>query len=163
MKKANWFWGEIVPSKAFNSTEICRDLRLLFPPVRRKVLAIVSDLWGHGQEVTVFETYRSQERQAQLFRQGVTQLRNVGVHHYGLAADIVRIVDGQPNWDVDHSLVVRSARAHGLISGADWGFPNRTHSIVDPYHVQLCSIRDQQKLFNHTWFPDERYEPYAHL
>jgi hypothetical protein len=50
-----------------------------------------------GIKLMVYETNRSQHRQRELFDQGATKLRAVGVHHYGLACDIVRVVNGEPS------------------------------------------------------------------
>ncbi len=102
-----------------------------------------------------FETYRSQERQAKLFVDGTTKLKNVGVHHYGLACDIVRSVDGKPSWDGDFSIIGRLAKKHGLVWGGDW------KTFPDAYHVQRCRMADQKALFAGTWYPSETYDPTA--
>jgi hypothetical protein len=47
-------------------------------------------------EVMIYETYRSRERQLALFNSGASKLRTIGVHHYGLACDIVRSVGDEP-------------------------------------------------------------------
>lgn len=159
----NFFWNVIVQSEAYNSSLKQNAVELLHPVIRRKVLAVISDLKSGGIQATIFETYRSQVRQERLFQQGVTKLQSVGVHHYGLAADIVFIVDGNLNWDVDYSPLFEAARNHNLITGHDWGHPELDHTFRDDDHVQWCSIADQQKLFNHTWYPDDDYNPYDNL
>jgi hypothetical protein len=110
-----------------------------------------------------FETYRSRERQQLLFQQKVTKLQNVGVHHYGLAADIVRSVGGHPSWKGDFSIMGRLARKHGLVWGGDWGRPGVKPSFVDPVHVQRCTVGRQKLLFDGTWYPDEAYDPWDEL
>src|ERR1700685_824536 len=68
---------------------------LLLEPVTRRLVHQIIDAAGQmGIEVMVYETFRSQSRQQDLFNNGATKLRQVGVHHYGLACDIVRTVAG---------------------------------------------------------------------
>jgi hypothetical protein len=110
-----------------------------------------------------FETYRSKERQQLLFDQKVTKLQTVGVHHYGLACDIVRNIGGHPSWKGDLSIIGRLARKHGLVWGGDWGRPDVTPSFVDPVHVQRCPVSRQKELFAGTWYPDDAYDPWSEL
>lgn len=135
------------------------SLELLHPDFRRKVAAILHDLAQHGVKAIAYETYRSQELQEQYYRQGVTELKRVGVHHYGLAADIVPLDwAGNPTWDnaAAFRLLARLAKLHGLISGSDWGHPERKHRFVDAPHVQMVSIEQQPALFSGAWYPDIR-------
>jgi hypothetical protein len=157
---SNFFYDVIAKDPRFRSPNRCADLALLEPNVRRKVLAILADAKSAGVELMVYETFRSQARQQQLYRQGATKLYNVGVHGYGLAADIVKVKNGQPSWDGDFSLLGKLARGHNLIWGGDWGHPEKPHSFVDDDHVQWCSIERQQALFARTWYPDGDYNPY---
>jgi hypothetical protein len=108
----------------------------------------------------IYETYRSQNRQQELFNQGATKLRAVGVHHYGLACDIVRVVSGEPSWKGDFSFMGHLAQSCGLIWGGDWGAPNIKHSFIDSVHVQRCTVARQGDLFAGRWYPDETYNPY---
>lgn len=143
-----------------HSTKVVDDLDLLEPVTRKIVETIILTAKKQGVEYMVFETFRSKERQLQLFKQGASKLKNVGVHHYGLACDIVRIVDGQPSWKGDFSLLGKLAHDFGLIWGGDWGSPAEKHSFVDVYHVQRCSIQRQPLLFKGKWYPDDAYNPY---
>ena len=76
------------------------DLDLLEPVTRSLVQQAVQEAATLGISLMVFETYRSQDRQLDLFDQGKSQLHTVGVHHDGLACDLVRDVCGQPSWKV---------------------------------------------------------------
>jgi hypothetical protein len=136
-------------------------MNLLEPMTRQKVEAIIADARANGVELMAFETFRSQARQTELFNQGATKLRNVGVHHYGLACDIVKVVAGEPSWKGSFTLVGQLAHEHGLIWGGDWGAPNIHHSFVDLVHVQRCSIAKQAGLFRGEWYPEEDYDPYS--
>jgi len=132
----------------------------LEPITRAKVNAIIADAHAHGIELMVFETYCSEERQRSLFEQGASQLRKVGVHHYGLAADLVKNINGEPSWKGDFSFLGHLARQHGLISGIDWGNPSVHHTFVDSDHVQRVTVGRQAKLFSGAWYPDDDYDPY---
>jgi hypothetical protein len=134
---------------------------LLEPITRQLVESIVSAAQQMGIDLMIYETYRSQARQQELFDNGATKLRKVGVHHYGLACDIVRIVGGEPSWKGDFSFLGQLAHSAGLIWGGDWGAPRIKHSFVDSVHVQRCTVARQADLFAGSWYPDEAYNPYS--
>ena len=158
---SNFFTDVISPDPRFNSVARIADLSLLEPITRQLVEGIVSAAQKMGIEIMAFETYRSQARQQQLFNQGATKLRTVGVHHYGLACDIVRVAGGEPSWKGDFSFLGQLAHSSGLIWGGDWGAPNIHHSFVDNVHVQRCTVARQGDLFAGAWYPDDTYNPYA--
>ena len=157
----NFFEDVIQADPRFQSTEPISDLSLLEPRTRAAVEAIISEAAANGIDLMVFETYRSQELQEIYFARGVTQLQKVGVHHYGLAADIVKVVNGEPSWDGDFSFLGPLAEKFGLISGLNWGEPDKHHSFVDPVHVQRIRVADQAALFSGDFYPDENYNPWA--
>jgi hypothetical protein len=157
----NFFSDVIEKSPKFKSTKCVADMRLLEPETRKRVRAIIADAKAHGLKLMVFETYRSRPRQLELYNQGATRLRNVGVHHYGLACDLVRDVHGQPSWKGDFDLLGTLAHHHGMIWGGDWGTPNIHHSFIDPVHVQRCTIDRQASLFRGTFYPSAAYNPYT--
>lgn len=160
----NFYQQVIVPSPVFHSEEAINDTKLLHPVMLylvNEVIADAKDLFG--VDLMIFETYRSQERQALLFQRGVTKLEHVGVHHYGLAADMVVNKNGEASWDWDFRKLCELAHKHGLISGNDWGRPDLEHSFIDPDHVQFCSVARQDDLFSGSWYPDANYRPYLDL
>jgi hypothetical protein len=156
-----FFTDVIKKSPKFKSRKRVADLSLLEPVTRKLVRAIIADAKEHGVELMVFETYRSEARQTDLFNNGATKLRRVGVHHYGLACDLVRDVNGEPSWKGDFSLVGRLAHHHGLIWGGDWGNPNIRHTFIDSVHVQRCTLDRQAALFRGSFYPDATYNPYS--
>lgn len=160
---SNFYINVIKPNVNFTSTKRVADLKLLEPITCQKVEAIIQDAKAHGLDLIVFETYRSQARQKQLFDQGATKLKKVGVHHYGLACDIVKVVGGEPSWKGSFALLGDLAHHYGLIWGGDWGTPNHHHTFIDAVHVQRCSIARQASLFTGQWYPDESYNPYDDL
>src|SRR5579864_5708257 len=109
----NFYTDVIQNDRRFNSTEPVRDENLLEPHFRAEADAIVTEAANSGTQLQVIETYRSQERQAVLFAQGATQLRRVGVHHYGLACDFGIVRNGQIDWHADYSIIGRLAEQRG--------------------------------------------------
>ena len=155
------FYTDVISQDAqFDSVTRVGDASLLEPTMRQLVEGILSAAGQMGIEVMIYETYRSQDRQQELFNQGATKLRTVGVHHYGLACDIVRVVGGEPCWKGDFSFLGQLAQSGGLIWGGDWGSPNIKHNFVDSVHVQRCTVARQGDLFAGKWYPDETYNPY---
>jgi hypothetical protein len=154
------FFTQLIQIDArFTSTECCRDLSLLEPVTRTAVQQVIADALAMGITLQVSETYRSAERQEMLFAQKATQLKTVGVHHYGLACDFFKVIGGKASWSGDWAFLRDLAAKHGLISGLDWGKPNVSHSFIDPDHVQRVAVVDQVKLFAGTWYPDTPYDP----
>lgn len=159
----NFYQDTIKGDKRFKTTKPVHDLDMLEPVTRAAVESIIAEAAVHGIKLMPFETYRSRERQMALFDQGASKLKNVGVHHYGLACDLVKDVGGQPSWKGDFSLVGDLAKSHRLIWGGDWGTPLAKHSFIDAVHVQRCSIKRQASLFHESWYPDGSYNPYDDL
>ena len=156
----NFYTNVIARDPRFHSVKRIDDPNLLEPGTRALVQAIVADAKQLGIELMIYETYRSTERQQALFDQHATQLKNVGVHHYGLACDIVKNISGEPSWKGDFSFLGHLARHHGLVWGGDWGQPSIKHSFHDNDHVQRCTIGRQPSLFSGKWYPDAGYDPY---
>jgi hypothetical protein len=148
-------------SKAFRSDVVCKDPAMLEPGTRAAVLALIEDAKEHGHDLRLLETYRSQTRQSALFTRHATQLRTVGCHGYGVAADFGVFIDGVYQGDNKPYVFLRgSAREHGLISGQDWGHA-REGNFVDSGHVQRVPVWRQSALFSGAWYPPVDYDPYA--
>jgi hypothetical protein len=156
----NFYTDVISQDPRFESVNRVSDAFLLEPATRQLVAGIISAAQRMGIALMVFETYRSQQRQQELFNQGATKLRKVGVHHYGLACDIVKVVAGEPSWKGDFSFLGQLAQSSGMIWGGDWGAPHIRHSFIDAVHVQRCTVARQGDLFAGNWFPDAAYNPY---
>ena len=158
---ADFYTNVISHDARFNSPARIDDPALLEPVARQLVASLIAGAKAAGIQLMVYETYRSQARQQALFNNGATKLRTVGVHHYGLACDIVRSVGGEPSWKGDFTFLGELAHASGLIWGGDWGAPNIKHSFVDAVHVQRCTVARQPALFAGKWYPDDAYNPYT--
>ena len=155
------FYIDVISKDArFGSPLRVADASLLEPMTRQLVERLVSAAEQMGIAVMIYETYRSQERQQELFNNGASKLRTFGVHHYGLACDIVRLVGGEPSWKGDFTFMGQLAQSCGLIWGGDWGAPHIKHTFIDSVHVQRCTVARQGDLFAGAWYPDDTYNPY---
>ena len=160
------FYTEVIRhDPRFKLNSPCRDMTLLEPVTRAAVLAIVADAKAQGHDVRVMETFRSQARQAYVYSQGFSHLKNVGVHNFGLACDLGVYVNGNYEDDGDpyYKFLLPLCRKHGLVSGQDWGRPDIKHSFIDWGHVQRCTVQKQGALFRGEWYPDATYNPYDDL
>ena len=157
----NFYTDVISVDSRFHSTERVADIGLLEPVTLACVQAIIAQAQQQGIALMIFETYRSQERQQQLYDSGATHLQQVGVHHFGLACDIVKSVNGEASWKGDFTFLRDLATANGLISGMDWGQPDVKHTFIDSVHVQRCTVAIQPQLFAGIWYPDGDYNPYT--
>ncbi len=158
------FYSDIIElDPRFQSVKPIGDLNLLEPTMRGLVRQVIRDAATLGFELMAFETYRSQERQEELFDQHATQLKKAGVHRYGLACDLVKVIGGAPSWKGDFTFLGRLAYQHKLIWGGDWGTPDQPHKSFDAVHVQRCSVARQAALFRGEWYPGESYDPYRDL
>jgi len=156
------FYSDVIKKDSrFVSPVRVADTAMLLPEMRNRVQALLREAADEGHPLIVFETFRSMARQTALYNQGASHLKLVGVHNYGLACDLVKNADGEPSWKGDFGFLCALAHKHGLIWGGDWGRPDIKHGFVDPVHVQMIKVPDQNKLFSGTWYPDEAYNPYA--
>lgn len=156
------FYSDVIEKDSrFNSIARVADPALLEPITRQLVQQIIESAGQMGISLMIFETFRSQARQQELFNNGATKLRKVGVHNYGLACDIVRVIGGEASWKGDFSFLGQLAHSGGLIWGGDWGNPGIKHDFIDAVHVQRCTVARQPSLFAGTWYPDDFYNPYT--
>ena len=141
------------------------DLNLLEPGTRAGVIQMQELAKAAGHDLRVAETYRSQARQHYLFTKGATQLSHVGMHGYGLAADLNLFVRGKydPNgvqYAFMHAMAVRCL----LVSGQGWGTVGAQHSFTDWDHVQRVPVFRQDAVFAETWYPPvSGYDPWKDM
>lgn len=130
----------------------------LQPGMKLKVRQLVNDCLAEHLPVVIVETLRSFERQTELFRQRpvVTKAKaGFSYHNFGLAVDLVLLVDGKPSWDFDPhgkvwQRVVTLAKGRGLDWGGDWKtFPDIPH-FQDRDRPTLAMCRSR---WPHGWQP----------
>lgn len=139
----NFFTEVIQRDKRYRSRQIVRGMDLLEPGFREKIVRLMADAVVEGVDLVPVETFRSRERQEQVFLDGKSQLRTVGTHHYGLAVDFAKRIRGVLSWDGSWELMPRLAKKHGLTSL----YPK------DAGHVQGCTVAQQRELFAGKWYP----------
>jgi hypothetical protein len=133
---ANWYKDYILKqTKYVNTLRIAKDLDWLYPPFRERVECLLKLLADSGLRMMVFETYRSQARQKSLYSKGATKIKENGMHHYGMACDIVFATKkGNPTWNGDWAKFGSIVhRIPGIYWGGDW------KSFQDCPHVQGCA------------------------
>lgn len=111
------------------------------PLVKRKADMVVKAMSNLGYQVTVFQGFRSFEEQNALYAQGRTKPGAIvtnakggdSFHNYGVAVDIVFVVNGKPSWSSKHpwKTLGKVGKEYGFEWGGDW------EDFVDLPHFQL--------------------------
>lgn len=158
----NFYTDVIRKDPRFGTTQVVKDISLLEPGTRAKVAKLIVLAHDAGHELRVGETYRSQARQRTLFNRGLTKLKLVGCHGYGVACDLQLWVNGRYDPDGQHYAFFQPlCKQVGLISGIDWGTPKAKHDFKDWDHVQNVPIARQNDMFAGRWYPSPSYDPYT--
>jgi hypothetical protein len=150
----NFFTDVISNDPRFNSSSRINDIALLEPVTRVAVQNIIAAAAANGIVLEPFETYRSDMRQQLLYSQHATKLQTEGVHHFGLACDLVKVINRKPSWAGDFTFLIGLCKQYDMISGNDWGEPGIQHSFVDADHIQRVTLAQQPALFSGAWYPD---------
>ncbi|MEC4004882.1 hypothetical protein OX283_009465 [Flavobacterium sp. SUN052] len=135
---ANFYKNTIKHSNKFNSTTSVDDQSLLYPDFLAKVKVCIAEykMTYPNQDITFTETYRSNVLQAKYYANGASKIKKDGMHHFGIAADCIFIVDGKRTYKGDINLIRKIYKAHGLTILGMW----------DSLHVQYIPISDQMGL-----------------
>lgn len=102
-----------------------KDLAYLAPNVRRRVREVLAAM----PDAVCFETLRLQVLQTQYYATGSTKQASVlkSSHAYGLAADLVHVVLGEPAWDYTAeewwASLGTAIQDAGLVWGGTWTSP----------------------------------------
>jgi len=144
--------------------DVVCDMNLLEPGFRAAVVQMMNMAKADGHDLRVAETYRSQARQHYLYTKGFTQVSHVGVHGYGLAADLQLLVNGKYDPNGSHYIFmhVYSTRCK-VISGQGWGTAKAPHSFTDWDHIQRIPVFRQDAVFSGAWYPPEDYDPWKDM
>ena len=129
-------------------------LNLLYPPFIHRLVKGVKAAQAAGIPLHVFESFRTIERQASLYEQGRTKPGNIVTrarggrswHNYGIAADLVLVIDGKWSWD-HHDLYVKGA-PYLEAQGIHWA--GRDKKAFELCHYQLPfdeSIYEVEELY----------------
>ncbi len=121
-----------VPSRPGGA--VVRDLDLLVPAFKERVLDLVAMMRASGHDPWVFETLRTQERAAFLARKGTGVVDSM--HCYGVAVDVISL---SKKWNAGFKFW-RDLRDHGeslgLTSGARWRRRDLPHVQAIPVSKQ---------------------------
>ncbi len=136
----NFYYG-----KDRGNLPMIADLSALHPVFRDKVLEMIRICSEKGIQLDVVETYRTPSKQLEYKRMGRRYTRTgpgYSRHQYGLAVDIVPLVNGVPQWN-NYQLW----RKIGLIGeklGFRWG--GRWRYLYDPGHFEYAGYVDLRKM-----------------
>jgi hypothetical protein len=111
------------------------DLNSLHPYFRDRIINLINSCKAQGIELAIVESYRTRAKQAEYFGMGRKYTRSRGgksKHQYGLAVDVVPIVDSIPVWDDVH--LWRKIGIAGEKLGLRWG--GRWRAPYDPAHFE---------------------------
>lgn len=111
------------------------DLESLHPYFRDKVLDLMNACKKKGIELALVETYRTPTKQSEYRKMGRRYTRTKAgqsKHQYGLAVDIVPIVNGVPQWK--NYKLWRKIGPIGERLGLRWG--GRWRKLYDPCHFE---------------------------
>jgi hypothetical protein len=117
------------------SMPMINDLSALHPYFREKVQALIEACSAKGIQLAVVETYRTRAKQNEYRSMGRIYTRSTGghsKHQYGLAVDVVPIVDSVAQWH-DPVLWKKIGNA-GERLGLRWG--GRWRRPYDPGHFE---------------------------
>lgn len=117
------------------SLPMIADLEALHPYFRDKIAQLVSICESKGITLAIVETYRTHAKQNEYKAMGKKYTRSGGgnsKHQYGLAIDVVPVVDSVATWD-DYKLW-KKIGAIGEQLGLRWG--GRWRNPYDPGHFE---------------------------
>jgi hypothetical protein len=111
------------------------DINALHPYFRDKVRQLIARCKAQGIELAVVETYRTHAKQNEYKMMGKKYTNSSGgksKHQYGLAVDVVPLVNGVAVWD--NLLLWRKVGVTGEKLGLRWG--GRWKKPYDPGHFE---------------------------
>ena len=126
-------------SPEYNSPKPVKDMDLLLPEFKDKLDNCFTEYSEKypGEEVYITETYRSNELQQKYFNQGSSKIRQNGMHHYGIAADVAFLIDGKFSYRGDYTFLRKLFKRAGL-TVLSWELG----------HVQFIPVENQKDLWS---------------
>jgi peptidoglycan LD-endopeptidase CwlK len=129
-----------------------RSLDDLKPDVRPLVDAFLASVAAAGIDMIVTCTLRSNDEQAALYAQGRTTPGHIvtdappgeSAHNWGLAIDIVPMVNGKPDWNGGDP-VWKQIGALGQAAGLEWAgepgfpFPEEPHFQLPDWRAHMAA------------------------
>lgn len=116
----------------------CRNIDELLPVAQKACRLFLAECKKEGLPILITETYRSQERQNYLYKQGRSRAGNIvtwtkNSRHTGrMAWDICKNVKGQEYSDASFFKKCGAvAKRLGIVWGGEWKTPDMPHFEVD--------------------------------
>lgn len=129
------------------SLPMIADLNSLHPYFRDRIVDLIRICKEQGIELAVVESFRTHAKQAEYFGMGRKYTRSKGgksKHQYGLAVDVVPIVDSVAIWD--NVSLWRKIGVTGERLGLRWG--GRWRAPYDPAHFEWSGGVNTYQLAN---------------
>jgi len=117
------------------SIPMIADLAALHPYFKDKINTLIAICKSKGIELAIVETYRTHSKQNEFEAMGKKYTRSAGghsKHQYGLAIDVVPVIDSVAQWD--NVKLWRKVGAIGEQLGLRWG--GRWKNPYDPGHFE---------------------------
>ena len=137
--------GNFHYGKDRGSLPMITDLEALHPYFRDKVVELIRVCKAAGITLAIVESYRTPAKQAQYYAMGNQYTNTAGGHsrhQYGLAVDVVPIVDSVPVWN--NARLWRKIGLAGERLGLRWG--GRWRVTYDPGHFEWSGGLSRQDL-----------------
>ena len=139
LKAEDWRTWETVENYTYGkdrgSLPMIADLDALHPYFREKIIKLVASCKRKGIELAIVESYRTVAKQNEYKAMGKKYTRATGghsKHQYGLAIDVVPIIDSVAQWD--NARLWKKIGAVGEQLGLRWG--GRWRTLYDPGHFE---------------------------
>lgn len=117
------------------SLQMIADLDALHPHFHEKINQLISICKNKGIELAIVESYRSSAKQNEYKALGKKYTKASGghsKHQYGLAVDLVPVINSVPQWD--NARLWKKVGAIGEQLGLRWG--GRWRTLYDPGHFE---------------------------
>ncbi len=136
---ADWKNWETVENYTYGkdrgSLPMIADLDALHPYFKEKITKLISICKRKGIELAIVESYRTVAKQNEYKAMGKKYTRATGgnsKHQYGLAIDVVPVIDSVAQWD--NARLWKKIGAIGEQLGLRWG--GRWRTLYDPGHFE---------------------------
>lgn len=124
-----------------NKAIICNDTDLLLPEFKTAIDNVINDMLNeHGIKIIRKETFRTNAMQLYYYNNGLSKIKLNGMHHYGIAQDMLCLNDKgsviDKGGDPAYKKLWAIAAKYGLTNLGEW----------DAGHLQYIPVSEQAAL-----------------
>jgi D-alanyl-D-alanine carboxypeptidase len=151
--------GNFTFGKDRGSMTMIADLQALHPYFRDQITELIRICKSKGIELAIVESFRTSSKQNEYKSMGKKYTRSKGgrsKHQYGLAIDVVPIVDSAAQWH--NKALWKKIGVVGEQLGLRWG--GRWRHLYDPGHFEWTGGLTLEQLANGELPPIPRQEHY---